>query len=170
MLLYSALAVCSALKIYFVQKVYSGIPLLTCGPLALFYGGQEIIPSLSSDLSTATSSNLSIYILSCLSPTLQLLIHLYKRLKFKKEIRYEQRLQQAVMSGVRNVYGPFVIFVGFLGFILACLFHLHVSNQNSQKQVSKDKTAEELFTPILWLIIIFSFMIFVTFARNRKLR
>ena len=150
--------------------MYSNIPLLTCGPLALFYGGQEIIPSLSSDLSTATSSNKAIYVLIILSPMLQLLTYLYKEIKFKNEIRYEQQLQQAVMSGVRNVYGPFVIFVGFLGFILAGLFHLHVSNQNSQKRVSTDKTAEELFTPLLWITIIFSFMIFVTFARNRKLR
>ena len=157
-------------KIYFVQKVYSSVPLLTPGPLALFYGGQEIIPSLSSDLSTATSSNMPNYVLTFLSPILQLLTHLYKKIKFRKEIRYEQQLQQAVMSGVRNVYGPFVIFVGFLGCIVAFLFHSYVSKQNSQKAVLHDKTAEELFTPLLWLLIIFSFMIFVTFARNRKLR
>ena len=158
------------LLIYFVQKVYSSIPLLTSGPLALFYGGQEIIPSLSSDLSTATSSNMPNYVLIFLSPILQLLTHLYKKIRFRKEIRYEQKLQLAVMSGVRNVYGPFVIFVGFLGFVFALLFHLHVSQENSKKEVSNHKTAEELFTPLLWLIIIFSFMIFVTFTRNGKLR
>ena len=158
------------LLIYFVQKVYSSIPLLTRGPLALFYGGQEIIPSLSSDLSTATSSNMPNYVLICLSPILQLFTHLYKKIKFRKEIRYEQKLQQAVMSGVRNVYGTFVIFVGFLGFVSALLLHLHVSQQNSKKEVSNHKTAEELFTPLLLLTIIFSFMIFVTFTRNGKLR
>ena len=158
------------LLIYFVQKVYSSIPLLTRGPLALFYGGEEIIPSLSSDLSTATSSNMPNYVLIFLSPILQLLTHLYKKIRFRKEIRYEQKLQLAVMSGVRNVYGPFVIFVGFLGFVLALLFHLHVSQENSKKEVSNHKTAEELFTPLLWLTIIFSFMIFVTFTRNGKLR
>ena len=157
-------------KIYFVQKVYSSIPLLTNGPLALFYGGQEIIPFLSSDLSTATSSNMPNYVLTFLSPILQLLTHLYKKIKFREEIRYEQQLQQAVMSGARNVYGPFVIFVGFLGFSLGFLLHSHVSKQNNQKQVSNDKTAEELFTPIIWLTVFFSLMIFVTFARNRKLR
>ena len=157
-------------KIYFVQKVYSSIPLLTNGPLALFYGGQEIIPFLSSDLSTATSSNMPNYVLTFLSPILQLLTHLYKKKKFRKEIRYEQQLHKAVMSGVRNVYGPFVIFVGFLGCIVAFLFHSYVSKQNSQKTGLNDKTAEELFTPLLWLLIICSFMIFVTFARNRKLR
>ena len=156
--------------IYFVQKVYSSIPLLTRGPLALFFGGHEIIPSLSSDLSTATSALMPNYVLTFLSPILQLLTHLYKKIKFRKEIRYEQQLQQAVMSGVRNVYGPFVIFVGFLGCIVAFLFHSYVSKQNSKKTGLNDKTAEELFTPLLWLLIIFSFMIFVTFARNRKLR
>ena len=150
--------------------MYSNIPLLTCGPLALFYGGQEIIPSLSSDLSTATSSNKAIYVLIILSPMLQLLTYLYKEIKFKKEIRYEQQLQQAVMSGVRNVYGPIVIFIGFLGFFSAGLLHSHLSKQNNKKPVPKDKTAEELLAPILWFSIIFSFMIFVTFARNGKLR
>ena len=144
--------------------------MLTKGPLALFYGGQDIVPFLSTDLSTATSSDLSNWILLLLSPLLQLLTHLYKKMKFRKEIRYEQRLQQAVMSGVRNVYGPCVIFISFVAFIAAGLLHYLVSKQNNQNQVSKDKTAEELFAPILWLTLIFSFMIFVTFARNRKLR
>ena len=72
-----------------------------------------------------------------------------------------------VMTGFRNAYGALVIFFGFLGFVAAVLFHFHVSNQN---QISEDKTLKDSFIPIFWLIIIFSFMIVVTFARNRKLR
>ena len=143
---------------------------MTRGPFALFYGGQEIVPFLSTDLSTATSSDLSNWILLLLSPLLQLLTLLYKKMKFRKEIRYEQRLQQAVMSGVRNVCGPFVIFVAFFAFIAARVLHYLVSRQNTQNQVSTDKTAEELFAPILWVTLIFFFVIFVTFVRNRKLR
>merc|ERR1712208_119858 len=105
------------------------------GPVALFYGGQVIIPYLSDDLSTATSSNMHIYILMLLSPILQLVTHLYKKIKFRSQIRYEQRLQQVVMSGVRNVYGPFVISVKFLGFNLACLLHFHFSKQNTHTSV-----------------------------------
>ena len=158
------------MKYTIFQRGYSNTPLLTRGPLALFYGGQEIIPFLSTDLSIATSSDLSNWILLLLSPLLQLLSHLYKKMKFRKEISYEQRLQQTVMSGVRNVYGPCVIFVAFVAFIAAGLLHYFVSIENTQNQVSKYKTAEELFTPILWITLIFSFMIFITFARNRKLR
>ena len=144
--------------------------MLTKGPLALFYGGQDIVPFLSTDLSTATSSDLSNWILLLMSPILQLLTHICKKIKFRKEIRYEQRLQQTVMSGVRNVYGTCVILVSFVAFIAAGLLHYLVTKQNIQNQVSKDKTAEELFAPILWITLIFSIMIFVTFARNRKLR
>ena len=74
------------------------------------------------------------------------------------------------MSGVRNVYGPYAIFVAFFALIAARLVHYLVSKQNTQNQVSTDKTAEELFAPILWITLIFFFVIFVTFVRNRKLR
>ena len=86
------------------------------GPLALFYGGQEIIPFLSSDLTTSGSSMKVLnWFPITLSIILQVGIHLYKKIRFRKEIAYEQQLQMAVMSGVRNVFGPLVILLGFLG-------------------------------------------------------
>ena len=53
------------------------------------------------------------------------------------------------------------------------LLHHHLSKQNTLTQCSSDKTAEELFSPILWLTINGSqwlFVTFVIFASNRKLR
>ena len=141
---------------------------MTKGPLALFYGGQDILPSLSSG--SAKSSNMSILILVVLSPVLQGIIQLYKKIKFRKEIQYEQQLQQAVMSGVRNVYSPLVLFVGFLGLFGAAWFHLYVSEKNRKSKVSKCLTVRELFIPIFWMTIIFTFMIWMSFIRNPKLR
>ena len=112
-----------------IQKCIFKTSLLTKGPMALFYGGQEIIPFLSTD--SAKSAFMSHLILIILSPMLQLIIQLYKKVKFRKEIKYEQQLQQAVMSGVRNVYKPIIIFVGFLGFCVCGLIHLYVSEQNT---------------------------------------
>ena len=141
---------------------------MTKGPVALFSGGQEIIPSLSSG--SAKSSNMSILILVVLSPILQGIIQLFKKIKFRKEIQYEQQLQQAVMSGVRNVYSPLVLFVGFLGLFGAVWFHLYVSESNRKSKVSKDLTVRELFLPIFWMTVIGTFMILVSFLRNPKLR
>ena len=104
-------------SLWIILKLISKTPLLTRGPLALFFGGQEIIPLLSSD----SSSNMLIIILVILSPVLQLLVHLYKKIRFRKEIKYEQQLQQAVMSGVRNAYRPIIIFIGFLGIGVSAL-------------------------------------------------
>jgi hypothetical protein len=141
---------------------------LTKGPLALFFGGQEIIPLLSTE--SAKSSNMLIIILVILSPVLQLLIHFYKKIRFRKEIKYEQQLQQAVMSGVRNAYGPIIIFIGFLGIGVSACVHFHASERNINSPVLKDVTVESTFAPIFWMIIIFSFMIWINFLQNPKLR
>ena len=139
---------------------------MTRGPLALFFGGQEIIPLLSSD----SSSILLIIILVILSPVLQLLVHIYQKIRFRKEIKYEQQLQQAVMSGVRNAYGPIIILVGFLGFGVSACVHFYVSERNRIAPVLNDLTVEDTFAPIFWMTIIFSFMIWINFLRNPKLR
>ena len=97
------------------------------------------------------------------------MIQIYKKIKFSKEIKYEQKLQQVVMSGVRNVYGPLVIFLGFLGLMVAAFLHLYVSQQNS-KAISEDSSVNKFFPPIFWITIILSIMIWMTFMRNSKLR
>ena len=141
---------------------------MTKGPAALFYGGQEIIPFLSTD--SAKSAMISHVILIILSPVLQLFIQLFKKVKFRKEIKYEQQLQQAVMSGVRNVYGPIIIFIGFLCCIGFGLIHINASQQYKNAPISNDLTEKNTFVPIFWMIIIFSFMIWIPFLRNPKLR
>ena len=125
----------------------------------MFYGGQEIVPFLSND-STKSSHTL---VLVVLSPVLQLILELFKKLKFRKEIKIEQQLQQAVMSGVRNVYGSFVIFIGFMGFLGAGLVHLYVSERI---RISKDHIEKNMFAPILWLTCALSFMICFAFMRS----
>ena len=138
--------------------------------MALFYGGQEIIPFLSSDLTTATSSNMSNWILIALSPLLQLTVYMYKKIKFRREIKYEQELQQTLMLGVRNVYGPLVIFLGFLGFIATACFHLYVSLKNRETLTSNDSNIRSSFRPVFFMTMIFAFAISISFIRNPKLR
>ena len=128
----------------------------------MFFGGQDIISLLSSD--SAKSSNVLIIILVIISSVIQLIVHFYKKIRFRKEIKYEQQLQQAVMSGVRNAYGPIIIFVGFLGIGVSACFHFYVSERNRNSPVGNT------FAPIFWMTIIASFMIWINFLRNPKLR
>ena len=109
-------------------------------------------------------------LLVILSPVLQLFVYFYKKIRFRKEIIYEQKLQQAVMSGVRNAYRPIIIFIGFLGIGVSACVHFYFSEMNLNSPVSKDVIVESTFAPIFWMIIIFSFMIWISFLRNPKLR
>ena len=65
--------------------------------MALFFGGREIIPQLSS--ASMKSANIPLYFLAILSPVLQMFLQIYKRYKFRDQIKYEQQLQQTVMTG-----------------------------------------------------------------------
>ena len=74
------------------------------------------------------------------------------------------------MSGVRNVYGPIIIFIGFLGCIGFGLIHLYASEQYKNATISNELTDKNTFVPIFWMIIIFSFMIWINFIQNPKVR
>ena len=74
------------------------------------------------------------------------------------------------MSGVRNAYRPIIIFIGFLGIGISACVHFYFSEMNFNSPVSKDVTVESTFAPIFWMIIIFSFMIWINFLQNPKLR
>ena len=155
--------------LYLNQKIRSGISLLTKGPIALFFGGKDIIPLLSTDSDKSSNFSQVFIFLVVLSAILQLLMATYKRRKFRKEILYEQKLQQAAMSGVRNVYGQIVIFTGFLGF-WGC-FGIHIFLIERNKEIKhNDDLGEDSSIGILILSSILSLMIITIFIRNSKLR
>ena len=110
-----------------------------------------------------------LYFLAGLSPVLQLSLEIYKRHKFRKEIRYEQQLQQAVMSGVRNVYGQIIIFLGFLGFCGFFGIHVYLSERNQEIKSLIDPTNYNILGPLIMMIIL-SLLIFTPFIINPKLR
>ena len=143
------------------------IPLLTEGPLALFFGGKEIIPHLST--ASVTSSNMPFYFLVVLSLLLQLFLETYKRCKFRKEIRYEQQLQQAVFSGVRNVYGQIFIFMGCLVWCAVLGTHFYLAEKNQEIKNLDDPSRYSAVGPFI-MVIIFSVLIFMPFVKNHKIR
>ena len=83
-----------------------------------------IIPYLSSD--SPTTANIPIFFALALSVVLQVFLCVYKRLKFRKQIEYEQQLRQVMMTGVRNAYGKIIIFTEILGFFLLDTIHVYL--------------------------------------------
>jgi hypothetical protein len=109
---------------------------------------------------------MSFYLLVVLSLVLQFLLEIYKRFKFRSEIRYEQQLQQAVVSGVRNIYGGCLIVTGFLGCGGFFLLHLYLSNKTHDMEDSE----ESIPVGLVIMMLILSIMIVMPFIRNYKLR
>ena len=155
---------------HFQKKIRLGIPLLGGGPLTLFYGGKDIIPHLSS--ASVKSATMAFYFLMILSLVLQLFLYIYKRYKVRKEIPYEQKLQQAVMSGVRNVYGQIFIFFSFLGFFVSLGINvrfIHFLEKNQQFRNPDDLMKYNSSFPFIGMIICL-LLIFTPFIVNSKLR
>ena len=144
-----------------IQGLIARQSLLTKGPLALFFGGEEIIPYLSSK--STTLKNVPIFFLIGLSVLLHIFLTIYKIYKFRKEIQREQQLNQVMMSGFRNVFGQTVVVLDILVICVVILVHLYLSNQ--AKKVTQ--------VPIGHALILAFLLIFVSlhhFVRNIKLR
>ena len=142
----------------------SNIPLLTRGPLALFFGGQEIIPSLSQ--ASVKSSNMPFYLLVVLSIVLQLSLAAYKKYRFKKAISYEQQLFQTTMSGVRNVYGTIIIFTGFLACVLVLIIHLFMAKKHNENKAGKNPALHSAYGAAAMLAVV-SLINFTPFLNPR---
>ena len=127
---------------------------MTKGPIALFFGGEDIVPHLS--VVPAKPANMSLLALVVLSPLLQLLVQIYKQMRFRKEIRYEEQLQHADMSGFRNVYGPTVIFLCFSVFFGTICLHYYFSEQNRQVPIAAEMASESQISSMIWMTLIFT--------------
>ena len=69
-----------------------------------------------------------------LSILLQIGLAAYKKYRFKKEIAYEQQLFQTMMSGVRNVYGQIIIFMGFLACVFIFIIHSFMAKKHNENK------------------------------------
>lgn len=148
---------------HFFQKMVNEKPLLGKGPLALFYGGEDIVPLLSTD--TSKSNNISIVIPFILSIGLFIFTFTYKKLRFKNVESYEQRLQTTVMSGNRNVFGYVAIFTAFFVFLGLLLVH-HLALIKKEKGSERKDPAYD----VIVLSLIGSIAILIPYVKNPKLR
>ena len=137
------------------------LPLLTKGPLALFYGGEAIIPHLSSD--SALLSNIPIFLLIFITLIIYSSLVLYKDLRFHNGIEYEQQLNLVMMSGARNVYGLIIIFLEFLAFTIILVIHMYF--------IQKYQTESNIPAgPPVLMALVMVLTLLNPFIWNRKLR
>ena len=103
-----------------------------------------------------------------LSLTLQILLAIYKKLKFRKEIQYEQQLKETVLSGVRNVYGQIIIFTGFLACCLDFAIHVFLAKKHQENKNEDNPTSNSANGSFIILVVL-SLINFTPFL-NPKLR
>ena len=145
-----------------LQKFLLGRPILSKGAMVLFYGGEDVLPFVSN---SAKSSNSSLLFLAILFLIVQILIALYKSFRFKMSLEYDQRLQQLVMTGFRNVFSQIVIIVAFLIFITVLMLHAFLSMKH--KEIEK---LEENDSYGLWMLLLLITIICCLPFKNPKLR
>ena len=80
------------------------LPMLTKGPFALFYGGEEIIPELSEK-----SPGRGVPILIMWSAIFQVSLYILKASKSRKMKMYAHNLTKSLVENVLNMYGIIVI-------------------------------------------------------------
>ena len=135
--------------------------MLTKGPFALFYGGQQIIPQL-----TNQTSGKSFQMIILFSLLFQIFLTLYKQVEVKKLNDYASLLKRSLVQNILNVYSIFVIlFIFIISFVYIIRHTLYIEE--------KRKTMESLnFIPqeIIFIYVFAGSLVIFPFLRSHALR
>ena len=135
--------------------------MLTKGPFALFYGGQQIIPQL-----TNQTSGKSFQMIILFSLLFQIFLTLYKQVEVKKLNDYASLLKRSLVQNILNVYSIFVIlFIFIISFVYIIRHTLYIEE--------KRKTMESLnFIPqeIIFIYVFAGSLVLFPFLRSHALR
>ena len=124
------------------QKLWNNQSLLTKGPIALFFGGPEILPYLSMD--PFKYSNILLFIICTLTIGMKLSLELCKRLVFRNGLAYGQELRQTMINSLRNVYGPVSLILWFFGISGAFLLHYQLGKKKDSTNFEQQSRAGPL--------------------------
>jgi hypothetical protein len=142
--------------------MYQGrLSMVTKGPLALFYGGEDIIP----ELSGFPDSGIPIFTYG--SIVFQVCLYLFKWFKSRKLKMYAHTLRKTMIENVLNMYGIIVI---ILISITAVVYgHIHFQGiKNNNK--TKGKTAKLVPNEIILMFMLTMFVIAIPFFKSYALR
>ena len=141
--------------------------LLTRGPLALFYGGPEIIPHLSTN--PFQSSNVPLLIIIALTIGIKIFLETYKKMVYRQGLAYGQQLGQTMINSLRNVYGPVSLILWFLGISGALLLHQHLSKKSRRDKDLEDLDHQSIAGPLA-IGAVFQLVLCIPFIINPGLR
>ena len=142
--------------------MYQGtLPILTKGPLALFYGGQHIIGDLSEK-----SPGRGVPIMLMCSAIFQICLYILKQSKSRKLKMYAHNLTKALVENVLNVYGIIsIIIITIVSVAYVILHHRRIEKNNTEEIVNKLVPRE-----IVYLYIVIFLITVVPFTRSYALR
>ena len=135
--------------------------MLTKGPFALFYGGQQIISQLSNQ-----SSGHSFQVIILLSLIFQIFLSFYKRIKVKKLGDYPSLLRHSVVHNIFNVYSILVILIIFAISFCYIIKHTLCIEKNRGNTESVNFIPEE----IIFIYVFAGTLVFIPFLRCHALR
>ena len=137
------------------------LPLLTKGPLALFYGGDQLIPELSEN-----SPGRGLPVLLFLSATFQVSLYILKYYKSRNLKIYVHSLTKSLVENVLNIYGTIVIIlISITSFMYAILHYWSIEKNKKLEMVTK-LVPKEI---IIWYIVNM-FCVILPFIKSYALR
>ena len=135
--------------------------MVTKGPFALFYGGDEIIPQLSEDF-----PDWGIPILTFVSVTFQVCLYLFKYLKSRKLNMYAHNLRIIMVENVLNMYEiVFIILISITGIVYGAIHFWGIKNNKNQEKITKLIPDE-----IIIMFMLTLFVIILPFIKSFALR
>ena len=141
--------------------VQGTLPMLTKGPFALFYGGEEILDKLSNG---SPGKGVPVLILS--SALFQLSLYVLKKFQARGMKQYTQNLRKSLVENILNMYG--IIIIVAISSISLIYITIHHSSIKENKEVNK--SSKLVPTEILILYSLTMFCVLLPFLRNHALR
>ena len=125
------------------------LPMLTKGPLALFFGGDLII----GDLSERSPGKGMPIVLLC-SLIFQIFLVILKQAKSRKLKMYAHNLTRALVENVLNMYGIVAIIIITTVSVVYALLHLWSIEKNKNQDITTNLVPNEIFFLHLLIFII----------------
>ena len=145
--------------------MYSGrVPLLTKGPLVMFYGRSQLVEEVSPD---PPGQSLAFLFLSSLA--FQVLLFLFKWNFSRKIQNYALDLKATLVNNVLNIYSLLIIIIiTLIAFLYAIFHYLSIKNLNKQTEAETERTV--MPAGLLLLNLLTFVVVLLPFIQNFALR
>jgi hypothetical protein len=143
--------------------VTGNLPYLTKGPFALFYGGADIIPKLSSESPDKHTTISTIVFI-----VFHIIMIFYKKLTMRK-FSTLQRMNEIIVSSFLNVLNLFMILF-VMSLLIFGLFHHYNTIKNNSDESNENKSPDDSWKNLLEIALIETMGQTFPFLTNPALR